>query len=124
MMNYEIGQIFAGKYPPEAALWANANGARIVRHGAEGWLVERIPAPTEEEKVDRKRREIRTALDAVDWRSMREHDRLAQNPAYGRDERVFAYKQFLRDFEESVPNWLDVQILPFEEWILAQEIEE
>jgi hypothetical protein len=29
-MTYEIGQIFSGKYPVEAARWCNANNAHIV----------------------------------------------------------------------------------------------
>jgi hypothetical protein len=122
-MEFEIGQIFSGKYPPEAAVWANKNFARIVRHGAEDWLLEQIPSPTDEERKERKYLEIRNALTEMDWRSMREHDRSAFNPEYEPDRRVFAYKQFLRDFDEFSADWASITIPTFDEWVAEEEKE-
>lgn len=44
-MNYKIGQIFEGIYPPEAAVWCNANGAHIERLDGKYTIVENAPAP-------------------------------------------------------------------------------
>ena len=52
-MNYKIGQIFEGIYPPEAAVWCNANNAHIERLDGKYTIVENAPAPepTLEEQV-------------------------------------------------------------------------
>lgn len=52
-MNYKIGQTFKGTYPPEAAVWCNANGAHIEVLDGVYTIVENAPAPepTAAEKV-------------------------------------------------------------------------
>ena len=52
-MNYKIGQIFEGIYPPEAAVWCNANNAHIEVLDGVYTIVENAPAPepTLEEQV-------------------------------------------------------------------------
>ena len=52
-MNYKIGQIFKGTYPPEAAIWCNANNAHIEVKDGQYVIVENapIPEPTLEEQV-------------------------------------------------------------------------
>ena len=52
-MNYKIGQTFKGTYPPEAAIWCNANNAHIEVLDGVYTIVENAPAPepTTEEKV-------------------------------------------------------------------------
>ena len=52
-MNYKIGQIFEGIYPPEAAVWCNANNAHIeVLDGVYTIVANApIPEPTLEEIV-------------------------------------------------------------------------
>ena len=52
-MNYKIGQIFKGTYPPEAAVWCNANNAHIEVLEGVYTIVENAPAPepTLEEQV-------------------------------------------------------------------------
>lgn len=63
---YNIGQIFQGKYPPDAAVWCNRNGAYIEAVDG-GYRIVAIPAPTLEEvkadkiislKADRDRLEV------------------------------------------------------------------
>lgn len=44
-MNYKIGQIFEGIYPPEAAVWCNANNAHIEVLDGKYTIVENAPAP-------------------------------------------------------------------------------
>lgn len=49
---YKIGQIFEGIYPPEAAIWCNANRAFIVelepQDGKHIFQIQEIPAPTQD----------------------------------------------------------------------------
>lgn len=60
-MDFYIGQIFEGKYPPEAAVWCNVNNAFIDKTGEHLYEIKAIPepsAPTYEE-IDRLRVEYR-----------------------------------------------------------------
>ena len=52
-MNYKIGQTFKGTYPPEAAVWCNANNAHIEAKDGQYIIVANapIPEPTLEEQV-------------------------------------------------------------------------
>lgn len=52
-MNYKIGQTFKGTYPPEAAVWCNANNAHIEVKDGQYIIVANppIPEPTLEEQV-------------------------------------------------------------------------
>ena len=52
-MNYKIGQTFKGTYPPEAAVWCNANNAHIEVLDGVYTIMENAPAPelTLEEQV-------------------------------------------------------------------------
>lgn len=47
-MEFTIGQVFTGKYPPEAAAWCNRNRAYIERTD-KGYEIVAIPEPTKEE---------------------------------------------------------------------------
>lgn len=44
-MNYKIGQIFEGIYPPEAAVWCNKNNAHIEVLNGVYTIVKNAPAP-------------------------------------------------------------------------------
>lgn len=44
-MNYKIGQVFEGIYPPEAAVWCNANNAHIEVLDGKYTIVLNAPAP-------------------------------------------------------------------------------
>ena len=48
MTEFSIGQMFEGKYPPEAAAWCNRNGAYIERT-ENGYEIKAVPEPTPEE---------------------------------------------------------------------------
>ena len=52
-MNYKIGQTFKGTYPPEAAVWCNANNAHIEKQDGQYIIVANppIPEPTLAERV-------------------------------------------------------------------------
>ena len=52
-MKFKIGQTFKGTYPPEAAVWCNANNAHIEKQEGQYVIVANpsIPEPTIEEQV-------------------------------------------------------------------------
>ena len=45
MNKFKIGQTFKETYPPEAAVWCNANNAHIDKQGGQYIIVENTPAP-------------------------------------------------------------------------------
>lgn len=45
-MEYYIGQIFEGIYPPEAANWCNNNNAYIEEIGERRYEIKAVPEPT------------------------------------------------------------------------------
>ena len=53
MNKFKIGQTFKGTYPPEAAVWCNANNAHIEKRDEQYIIVANTPAtePTLEEQV-------------------------------------------------------------------------
>ena len=54
MNKFKIGQTFKGTYPPEAAIWCNANNAHIEAKDGRYVIVENAtskPEPTLEEQV-------------------------------------------------------------------------
>jgi hypothetical protein len=115
-MEFEIGQTFEGRYPPEAARWCNLNRATIVQNGVTGWRIEAIPPPTDVELQAAKLLELANALEDMDWRSIREHDRRARDPKYFADTAVFAYKDYLRNFDKQEGRWWEMGIQSFEDW--------
>ena len=48
MEQFEIGLIFSGTYPPEAAAWCNKNGA-FIEECEGGYVIRAIPEPSKEE---------------------------------------------------------------------------
>ena len=61
-MEFYIGQIFEGKYPPEAAAWCNRNSAYIER-ATSGYEIKAIPEATLEELKEAKLAEINSVYD-------------------------------------------------------------
>lgn len=61
-MKYEIGQIFNGTYPPDAATWCNKNNAYIEALGDGRYEIKEvvIPVPTRDD-IKRARAEYRRA---------------------------------------------------------------
>lgn len=59
MKEFKIGQTFKKEYPPEAAVWCNANGAHIEMVAGEYTIMgnEPVPEPTTAEKVQALERE-------------------------------------------------------------------
>lgn len=67
-MDFYIGQIFEGIYPPEAANWANKNNAYIDEIGEKRYEIKVIPeppAPTEEEQRENRARAYQAEVDPI-----------------------------------------------------------
>lgn len=60
---FEIGQVFEGGYPPEAAIWCNQHGAYIEEQEDGSYIIVAVPKPTLEEAKRRKLEEIQYAAD-------------------------------------------------------------
>lgn len=67
-MDFYIGQIFDDIYPPEAAIWCNANNAFIEQIGERRYEIKEIPAPTPEEIKEQQIAELKAQLDATDYK--------------------------------------------------------
>lgn len=63
-MEFQIGQVFDGEYPPEAALWCNENGAHIEERDG-GYIIVANAELTLEELKRRKLEDIQRAADRV-----------------------------------------------------------
>lgn len=71
-MDFYIGQIFEEAYPPEAAIWCNANNAFIDVVSGNRYEIKAIPEPTEYEKAKARIAELKKMLaDADYWTSKR-----------------------------------------------------
>ena len=71
---YYIGQIFEGKYPPEAAVWCNANNAYIEVIGDHRYEIKAVPpapAPTKEEQEQARANAYASEIDPLHARKAR-----------------------------------------------------
>lgn len=67
-MKFEIGQIFTGSYPPEAALWCNSNGNAFIEEISEGvFQIKEVPPPSKDELAADVRRKRQELLDDTLW---------------------------------------------------------
>lgn len=65
---YCIGQIFEGSYPPEAAIWCNANNAYVGVIGEKRYEIKAVLEPTEEEIKQQRIAELKAELDSTDYK--------------------------------------------------------
>ena len=56
-MEFNIGQSFEGKYPPESAAWCNKNNAYIIKENNK-FIIKAIPEPSLEELKKNKLQEL------------------------------------------------------------------
>lgn len=73
-MEYYIGQIFEGKYPPMAAVWCNQNNAYIEVIGDHRYEIKAIPpapAPTKEEQEQARANAYASEVDRLHARKAR-----------------------------------------------------
>ena len=70
-MNYTIGHIFTGTYPPKAAEWCNENKAYIEATGDGRYIIKAIPAPSKTELATARIAELQAYLSSTDWYAVR-----------------------------------------------------
>lgn len=96
-MLYQIGQIFEGDYPPEAAVFFNDSGKAYIKEiepveGVRRFQIVAVPEPTNEEVAEQVRAERDRRIAETDWYMM---------PDYPADpetlEVVKNYRKALRD---------------------------
>lgn len=63
---YNIGDIFEGTYPPEAAVWCNENNAYIEEMGEKTYVIVGVPEPTLEETKDKKIASLKETRDTLE----------------------------------------------------------
>jgi len=90
-VEFKLGQIFKDKYPPEAAVWCNNNGA-FIEKTSEGYVIKEVPGPSSEELFV-SLRSIRDArLAETDYVFMPDYDVSDELKA-----KVVEYRKNLRD---------------------------
>lgn len=96
-MLYQIGQIFEGEYPPEAAVFCNDSGKAYIKEiepveGVQRFQIVAVPEPTDEEVAEQVRAKRDRRIAETDWYMM---------PDYPADpetlEVVKSYRKALRD---------------------------
>lgn len=104
-MEFEIGQIFNGVYPPEAADWCNDRGDVFINEISEGvYQIQVIPPESPEEIAERIRQERDSLLDSSAWileryRSQKELGEPTENTEQEYQD-VLRYRQALRDIPQ------------------------
>lgn len=71
-MLYQIGQIFEGEYPPEAAVFCNDSGKAYIKEiepaeGVRRFQIVAVPEPTDEEVAEQVRAERDRRIAETDW---------------------------------------------------------
>ena len=90
-MEFQIGQIFEGEYPPEAAVWCNENGAYIEEKDGL-FIILKTPPPSPEMLFANLRSERDRRIAATDYLIMPDYP-LAEDSRAA----VQSYRQALRD---------------------------
>lgn len=67
-MEYYIGQVFEGSYPPMSAVWCNQNNAYIDVIGDHRYEIKAVPGPTEEEIKQQRIAELKEELNSTDYK--------------------------------------------------------
>ena len=106
-MLYQIGQIFEGEYPPEAAVFCNDSGKAYIKEiepveGVRRFQIVAVPEPTDEEVAEQVRAERDRRIAETDWYMM---------PDYPADpetlEVVKSYRKALRDI--TLQKWFSLE---------------
>lgn len=112
-MDFFIGKIFEGEYPPEAAVWCNAGGEAYIKEiepmgSVRRFQIVKAPEPTDEELSTQARTERDRKIAKTDYYMMSDYPSNPQNL-----EELKVYRQALRDIpkQEGFPRdvrWPDV----------------
>lgn len=112
-MDFSIGKIFEGGYPPEAAVWCNTRGKAYIKEiepkgGVRRFQIVKTSEPTDEELAIKVRAERNMKITETDYYMMADYPSNPQNL-----EELKVYRQALRDLpkQEGFPRdvrWPDV----------------
>lgn len=112
-MDFFIGKIFEGVYPPEAAVWCNVGGEAYIKEiepmgSVRRFQIVKAPEPTDEELSTQARTERDRKIAKTDYYMMSDYPSNPQNL-----EELKVYRQALRDVpkQEGFPmdvRWPDV----------------
>lgn len=107
-MGFEIGQIFEGEYPPEAAVWCNTRGDCSIQQVDGGYQIIQNPEPDDSMVAKAIRDKRDNLIGETDYYLMPDYPSNPQNL-----EELKAYRQALRDVpkQEGFPrdvHWPDV----------------
>lgn len=113
-MEFEIGQIFEGEYPPEAAFWCNDCGDRYIKeiepqNGVLRFQIVAVPEPTDDNLASQVRAERNMKIAETDYYMM---------PDYPADpetlEVVKNYRKALRDItlQSGFPRDVEWPVVP------------
>lgn len=107
-MVYEIGQIFEGEYPPEAAVWCNTRGDCSIQQVGDKYQIVENPPVSLEVLAENARSERDRRIAETDWYMMPDYPSDPNNI-----EEMKVYRQALRDItkQEGFPSkftWPDV----------------
>lgn len=107
-MGFEIGQIFEGEYPPEAAVWCNTRGDCSIQQVDGGYQIIQNPEPDDSMVAKAIRDKRDNLIGETDYYLMPDYPSNPQNL-----EELKVYRQALRDVpkQEGFPrdvHWPDV----------------
>ncbi len=91
-MGFEIGQIFEGEYPPEAAVWCNARGDCSIQQVDGGYQIIQNPEPDDSMVAKAIRDKRDNLIGETDYYLMPDYPSNPQNL-----EELKVYRQALRD---------------------------
>ena len=104
-MEYYIGQIFDGIYPPMAAVWCNQNNAYIEKIDGNRYEIKAIPpapAPTKEEQEKARKNAYASEIDPLHARKFRKSI-LGEWTEEDEAEYVAKVKELSAEIEERYP---------------------
>lgn len=107
-MDFSIGKVFEGEYPPEAAVWCNARGDCSIQQVDGGYQIIQNPEPDDSMVAKAIRAKRNNLLDETDYYMVSDYPSNPQNL-----EELKVYRQALRDLpeQEGFPrdvHWPDV----------------
>lgn len=94
-MEFEIGQIFEGEYPPEAAVWCNTRGDCSIQQVDGGYQIIQNPEPDDSMVAKAIRDKRDNLISETDYYLMPDYPLNPQNL-----EELKVYRQALRDVPE------------------------
>ena len=87
--NFYIGQVFVGGYPPDAAIWCNANNAYIDVIGEKRYEIKAVPEPPAPTKEDIEQMRIEYRREHIDDKTLERMRKMANGTWIEEDEQEY-----------------------------------